>query len=90
MSSAHGGVDLGVNVKEVREKLPQLADAALNGREIRNAISTARQLAMFRKEQMSYGHLNMVIEEAKKFEDYLSRLKHGFSSDDVMQAEGAR
>jgi hypothetical protein len=39
---------------------------------------------------MSYKHLKVVIEEAKEFEAYLSRLQHGFSSDDVMQTEGAR
>jgi hypothetical protein len=88
--SIHGGVDFGINVEEVQAMLPQLADAKLNGREIRNAISTARQLAMFRKEKMGYEHLRVVIEEAKKFDDYLMELREGFSQDEISKIEGAR
>ena len=89
-SSIHGGVDRGIKVEEVRHRLPQLAEAKLNGREIRNAISTARQLAMFRKEQMGYEHLEVVIAEAKKFEDYLLELNEGFSPDDISKIEKTR
>ncbi len=89
-SSIHGGVDRGIEVEEVKAKLPQLADAELNGREIRNAISTARQLAMFRKEKMGYEHLKVVIAEAKKFEDYLLELNDGFSPDDISKIEKTR
>jgi hypothetical protein len=55
-----------------------------------NVISTARQLAMFRGERMGYEHLCVVIEEAKKFKDYLSELREGLLPDEVMKAEGAR
>ncbi|KFY06830.1 hypothetical protein V492_07707 [Pseudogymnoascus sp. VKM F-4246] len=87
--SMHSGVDLGID-SEVRQKLSDLADAELNGREIRNAISTARQLAMFRKEKMGYEHLLVVINEAKKFTGYLEELSGGLTSDDMMKAEWTR
>ena len=89
-SSAYGGVDRGIKVEEVKAKLPELANTELNGREIRNAISTARQLAMFREEKMGYEHLKVVIAEAKKFEDYLLQLNDGFSPDDISKIEKTR
>ena len=55
-----------------------------------NAISTARQLAMFRKEKMGYEHLKVVIAEAKKFENYLLELNDGFSPDDISKIEKTR
>lgn len=86
----HGGVDLGINSEEVRAKIDELAEAKLNGREIRNAVSTARQLAMFREEPMGYEHIRVVIEEAKKFNAYLEDLNKGFSSDQIMKDFGER
>jgi hypothetical protein len=88
--SIHGGIDLGINSKEVRKKLSDLADAELNWREIRNAISTARQLAIFRKEPMGFEHLRVVIDEAKKFASYLEELRDGLTPDDIMKSEMTR
>ena len=65
--------------------MQHLAAAQLNGREIRNAVSTARQLAMFQKKPMGYAHLCTVIEEAKKFETYLLNLRNGMTDDNIMQ-----
>jgi hypothetical protein len=88
--SVHGGVDLGINAEEVRAKLDELAKTELNGREIRNAVSTARQLAMFRREPMGYNHLRIVIAEAEKFEKYLLDLNKGFTRDELMEDRGER
>ncbi len=89
-SKVNGGVDFGIKSKEVRAKLDELAEAELNGREIRNAISTARQLAMFRKERMGYEHIQIVIEEAKKFNKYLKDLNQGYTTDQIMKDAGER
>jgi hypothetical protein len=43
----------------------------MNGREIRNASSTARLLAMFRKEQLTDHHLLVIIEQAREFDSCL-------------------
>jgi len=83
--SIHGGVDLGINAEEVRAKIKELAKTELNGREIRNAVSTARQLAMFRRQPMGYDHLRIVIAEAEKFEKYLLELNKGFTRDEMME-----
>ncbi|KAH7333350.1 ATPase [Rhexocercosporidium sp. MPI-PUGE-AT-0058] len=86
----NGGVDLGIKVEEIRAKLPELAKAELNGREIRNAVSTARQLAMFKGVPMGYEHLESVIEEAKKFNKYLLELQKGMTSDQKKNRQGER
>jgi SpoVK/Ycf46/Vps4 family AAA+-type ATPase len=74
---------LGIKVDEIKRQLPELAKISLNGREIRNAVSTARQLAMFKNEPMGYKHLDLVIGEMKKFDDYATGLKGGLTDDEI-------
>ncbi|KAF5597742.1 aaa family atpase [Fusarium subglutinans] len=74
---------LGVDIRSMRDRLDDLAKAPLNGREIRNMISTARQLAVFRKEKLGYQHLDTVMAEAKKFGEYIKRLHKGYTSDQI-------
>jgi hypothetical protein len=88
--TGNGGVDLGIKVAEIREKLPELAKTELNGREIRNAVSTARQLAMFKGVPMGYAHLESVIGEAKKFDKYLLELQKGWTADQKKSRQGER
>jgi hypothetical protein len=83
-------VDFGIDAQELEGKINQLADVELNGREIRNVISTARQLAMFRKKKMGYEHLRVALAEVVKFEEYLLELRLGFSADEIAKSEGAR
>jgi hypothetical protein len=68
-SYLHTDGDLNIEVEEIEAYLPDLANAQMNGREIRNAISTARQLAMFRKEPMTSHHLQSVIKHARRFDN---------------------
>ncbi|KAF4943371.1 hypothetical protein FGADI_13469 [Fusarium gaditjirri] len=83
LSTPHTAPRLGVNIKSMRDRLDDLAKAPLNGREIRNMISTARQLAVFRKEKLSYQHLESVMAEAQKFGEYIKRLHKGYTSDQI-------
>ena len=80
----------GFNFQDIRTHIPELAELNLNGREIRNAISTARQLAMYKREPMSYKHLERVIKETTKFEAYITELNRGFSSDEISKDKGER
>ncbi|KDN68602.1 putative ATPase [Colletotrichum sublineola] len=82
--------DYGINSDSIRSKLQALAAENLNGREIRNAISTARQLASFKREAMDYGHLSSVITEANNFEQYLVNLHKGHSADEIQHDIEAR
>ncbi|KAF4886196.1 ATPase family AAA domain-containing protein 3 [Colletotrichum fructicola] len=83
-------VDIGINADEIRMHLRDLAKANLNGREIRNAISTARQLAVFRGEALGYEHIARVIGEARKFDDYLKEVSQGYTADDIRRGTGER
>jgi hypothetical protein len=60
-----------IDYVDVEGYINQLADHEMNGREIRNAITTARQLAQFKNEDMSYEHLKHVITVASKFDKHL-------------------
>lgn len=72
------GTEEGENVEEIRDRLDELAKHNLNGREIRNALSTARQLAAHGGEKMKWEHLELAIKTANDFGSYL-RDVHGHS-----------
>ena len=61
--------------------IPELAAHEMNGRQIRNAITTARELAQYKGKDMSSKHLRHVIGVANKFDRYLKNVKEGFSDD---------
>jgi len=62
----------------------------MNGRQIRNAITTARQLAQFDGKKFSYAQLQHVIGVAGKFEGYLKDVKQGYSDDQLARDDGIR
>ncbi|CVK94514.1 related to TOB3 (member of AAA-ATPase family) [Fusarium mangiferae] len=90
LSTPQDAPRLGVDIKSMRDRLDDLAEAPLNGREIRNMISTARQLAVFRKEKLGYQHLESVMAEAKKFGEYIKRLHKGYTSDQIKRGQKER
>lgn len=51
----------------------------MNGRQIRNAITTARQYAQWKGMTLTYEHLRDVIEVAGRFDRYLDGLHGGLS-----------
>lgn len=79
-----------IDAKGILGHLDKLATPKLNGREIRNAISTARQLARYRKQALGYTHLQAAIAEAEKFDQYLKDLHEGFSADERQKDRGER
>jgi hypothetical protein len=66
----------GENVERIRRRVDELAKHNLNGREIRNALSTARQLASYGGEKMGWEHLELAINTVNDFGSYL-RDVHG-------------
>lgn len=80
----------GFDFKDIRSHLSELAKPKLNGRDIRNAISTARQLATYKSEPLAYKHLERVIKEASKFDEYVTNLNRGFTSDEILNDRGER
>lgn len=43
------------------EELDQMAEVALNGRQIKNVLRTARLLARKQEAQLSYGHVKTIL-----------------------------
>ncbi|KKP07337.1 ATPase [Trichoderma harzianum] len=80
----------GVNIDEIKARLEELADESMNGRQIRNTISTARQLAMYQRKKLSYEHIQAVIDEANKFDEYLLELNKGYSADEIQRDKKER
>jgi ATP-dependent Clp protease ATP-binding subunit ClpA len=81
---------LEIDAKDILDHIDKLATPELNGREIRNAISTARQLARYRKQALGYTHIQAVIAEAEKFDQYLQNLHEGVSADERQNDKGER
>lgn len=78
-----------INTDELRDKIDVLAKENLNGRQIRNAVTTARQLACFRKKPLGYSHLSQTIRIANEFEEYVEKT-HGHKAGEYAKAAGMR
>ncbi|KAL8711945.1 MAG: hypothetical protein Q9220_003641 [cf. Caloplaca sp. 1 TL-2023] len=73
--------DEDVNFDEIRLQLNRLAAHTLNGRQIRNALTTARELAMFKAEQLDWKHIKQALKVSTDFSNYLKNI-HGHTDDE--------
>lgn len=69
-----------VNLYELRRRIDELASHDMNGRQIRNVLATARQLAVYNKQMLSWAHLELAINTASAFDTYLKNV-HGHTDD---------
>ncbi|KAL1595286.1 hypothetical protein SLS60_009976 [Paraconiothyrium brasiliense] len=81
---------LGIDFEDIDCCLSELAKYEMNGRQIRNAITTARQLAKFKDVPMKASHIKHAIEVSSKFDKYLSDVHEGFSDDQIARGDGIR
>ena len=81
---------ISIDFEDIDCYLPELAKHEMNGRQIRNAITTARQLAQFKGEKMMSRHLRHVIKVSAKFDSYLKKVQDGLSDDDAARGYGLR
>lgn len=70
-----GGSGEDVNMDDLMAHLDELADHEINGRQIRNVFTTARQLAVFKKETLTWHHLYQALNCVGDFNKYLKRLR---------------
>lgn len=82
--------DSSVDIADLRDHLEELKEERMNGRQIRNAITTARQYAEWKRTTLTYEHLKDVIEVSGRFDKYLDKLNGGFSQDQLAEDEGIR
>ncbi|KAM3089215.1 hypothetical protein ACMFMG_000820 [Clarireedia jacksonii] len=82
--------ELPPNIDELRANLLRLARYDMNGRQIRNAITTARQLALFKGKSMGFTELKHVIDIAAKFDKYLVDVHEGLDGDTIARSDNTR
>jgi len=79
-----------INYDDVLKNLHKLEKFDMNGREIRNAITTGRQLAMYKKKSMDFLCLQHAIKVSGKFNEYLRTVNEGMTGDEVAREERLR
>ncbi|KAI0570531.1 hypothetical protein PtrSN002B_010851 [Pyrenophora tritici-repentis] len=55
----------------IEEKLGKLSDYKMNGRQIRNTIDNARQLALYEGKTLAYSHIHKALQVVVDFESYV-------------------
>ena len=80
----------GVDTHSLREHIDELARFKLNGREIRNAVTTARQLALYHGKSMDYKDIVHVIGVIGKFNQYLIDVNEGTTDEVIMRDDRVR
>lgn len=78
-----------VRYDEIHEKIDTLARNPFNGREIRNIVNNARQLAKYRKESLAYDHFKQAIGIANEFQEYVLNM-HGQSDEEWARSQRTR
>ncbi|RYP64308.1 hypothetical protein DL769_006723 [Monosporascus sp. CRB-8-3] len=81
-----GGGD--IDYDDVECYVSELAEYAINGREIRNSITTARKLAQFKGEKMNYTHLKQSPKIQSRFDRYLKDIREGILDEQTARDEG--
>ncbi|KAI1415685.1 hypothetical protein F5Y13DRAFT_156585 [Hypoxylon sp. FL1857] len=87
-----------IDFTDLEDHVEQLASFKMNGREIRNVITIARQYARWERKQRSdpenyklnYKEISSIIETAGEFDQYIKKLKGGYTDDQIAESEGLR
>jgi hypothetical protein len=76
--------------EDLRRRVSTLEMEDLNGRQIRNCIRTARQLASQANEPLGYDHLRKAINVAQEFEQYVVDTHGGQTHEAFAKAQNIR
>jgi hypothetical protein len=76
-------------VNEFTQHLDELADHNMNGREIRNALATARQLALYKRQPLAWEHFDHALKTVGEFGKYLENV-HGHTDKQWAREEKLR
>jgi AAA+ superfamily predicted ATPase len=79
-----------IDFDDLMDNVEKLATKELNGRQIRNSITLARQLAQYEGEMLNHEHLEDVIKLAADFDDYVKGINEDMSDEDRMRELGFR
>lgn len=79
-----------IDTEDLRKHLEELSTVDMNGRQIRNAITTARQLAMFKNKALDYSILKHVINVSGRFDRYLKNVNEGLTDEQLARENQLR
>ncbi|KAH6875244.1 P-loop containing nucleoside triphosphate hydrolase protein [Alternaria rosae] len=79
-----------INEEDITTNLDSIARYKLNGRAIRNTLTTARQLARYKKEALNHAHINQALGVVNEFLEYIMRTKEGLNEIDFAFRRGWR
>ena len=82
--------EVGIDFDDINRHMNDLARNELNGRQIRNAITTARQFARHQEKDLDYADLQQVIKIALKFDKHTREMQGGMNDDARKREEGIR
>ncbi|KAI2780238.1 hypothetical protein F4815DRAFT_470573 [Daldinia loculata] len=76
-----------IDAADLKDHIKNLAQFEMNGREIRNAITNARQYTRWERKQqqnpenckLDYAKIKLIIDTASKFDDYIKKLNGGYN-----------
>ena len=75
-----------VDFNDINRDIEDVAKNELSRRQIRNAITTARQFSRYQEKELDYATLQQVIKIALKFDKQTTEM-HGGMSDDARKRE---
>lgn len=81
--------DYDVDLPGLNQRLGELAEHEMNGRQIRNVLTTAKQLAIYKKQRLEWVHVEQSIKVANDFHRYLKSV-HGHEDDQWAREEKLR
>ncbi|KAF5011009.1 hypothetical protein FDECE_2879 [Fusarium decemcellulare] len=84
----HTDADGPIAFDDLRQHIPALAQFELTGREIRNALRTAKRLAYYRAEPLMFSHVKLSIKVTKDYGDYLLKVHGGINLEDIARDQG--
>ncbi|KAI1170520.1 hypothetical protein F4777DRAFT_591880 [Nemania sp. FL0916] len=90
-----------INFDNLRDNLGKLVKYKLNGRQIRNIITTARQYVRWERQQqrqredgwrikLDYKMMKEVIDITGEFDKYTQKLNKGYTDDQIAEEDGVR
>ena len=78
-----------VDFAGIERRIEELSDLEMNGRQIRNVLTTARQLAMYKMVTMEWEHVQKAVRSAADFTKYIQTV-HGHTDEQNARDEKLR
>ncbi|TVY54372.1 hypothetical protein LCER1_G006833 [Lachnellula cervina] len=79
-----------INFNDLKNNIENLAKNKINGREIRNAITLARQYTQWKATKLDFAEMQDIIKISRQFDVYLSELNRNITQDQLAQEDSLR